>query len=183
MIIVVCFVCRSDVHSQQRWFYMGHHGEISVDQAHRGYTVATDAGSHHLMHRLACITAQGLSSVRFRVLCDVQLVIWAVSKPVCLCHYLQPVSLPLSRKLKFCCLQRVSAMSTHCSGNLLQTPALANLLVSGATDTSALRPSWTAPQNVWNLLAHTPSMHVRIHNWLMALVSWPSAHCDLTLCL
>ena len=34
---------KADVHSQQRWFYMGHGGEISVDQAHRGYTVSTDA--------------------------------------------------------------------------------------------------------------------------------------------
>jgi D-galacturonate reductase len=34
---------RSDVHSQQRFFYMGHQGEVTVDQAHRGYTVATDA--------------------------------------------------------------------------------------------------------------------------------------------
>lgn len=34
---------RADVHSQQRFFYMGHHGEVTVDQAHRGYTVATDA--------------------------------------------------------------------------------------------------------------------------------------------
>ena len=33
---------KSDVHSQQRFFYMGHEGEISIDQAHRGYTVATD---------------------------------------------------------------------------------------------------------------------------------------------
>jgi D-galacturonate reductase len=33
----------SDVHSQQRFFYMGHHGEVRVDQAHRGYTVSTDA--------------------------------------------------------------------------------------------------------------------------------------------
>ncbi len=33
----------SDVHSQQRFFYMGHEGEIRVDQAHRGYSVATDA--------------------------------------------------------------------------------------------------------------------------------------------
>ena len=33
---------KSDVHSQQRWFYMGTGGEITVDQAHRGYTVATD---------------------------------------------------------------------------------------------------------------------------------------------
>jgi D-galacturonate reductase len=32
----------SDVHSQQRFFYMGHHGEIQVDQAHRGYSSATD---------------------------------------------------------------------------------------------------------------------------------------------
>jgi D-galacturonate reductase len=37
---------KSDVHSQQRWFYMGASGEISVDQAHRGYTVATDASGY-----------------------------------------------------------------------------------------------------------------------------------------
>lgn len=34
---------QSDVHSQQRFFYVGHHGEIQVDQAHRGYTLANDA--------------------------------------------------------------------------------------------------------------------------------------------
>jgi D-galacturonate reductase len=34
---------KSDVHSQQRFFYMGTKGELNVDQAHRGYTVATDA--------------------------------------------------------------------------------------------------------------------------------------------
>jgi len=34
---------RSDVHSQQRFFYMGHQGEVTIDQAHRGYSVATDA--------------------------------------------------------------------------------------------------------------------------------------------
>ena len=34
---------KSDVHSQQRFFYMGAKGEVTVDQAHRGYTVATDA--------------------------------------------------------------------------------------------------------------------------------------------
>lgn len=33
---------KSDVHSQQRFFYMGTTGEINVDQAHRGCTVATD---------------------------------------------------------------------------------------------------------------------------------------------
>jgi len=32
----------SDVHSQQRFFYMGHKGEINIDQAHRGYTQSTD---------------------------------------------------------------------------------------------------------------------------------------------
>jgi D-galacturonate reductase len=35
---------KSDVHSQQRFFYMGTKGEINVDQAHRGCTVATDEG-------------------------------------------------------------------------------------------------------------------------------------------
>lgn len=34
---------KSDVHSQQRFFYMGHRGEICVDQAHRGYSTATDS--------------------------------------------------------------------------------------------------------------------------------------------
>jgi len=33
---------RADVHSQQRFFYMGTRGEITVDQAHRGYTQAKD---------------------------------------------------------------------------------------------------------------------------------------------
>ena len=36
----------SDVHSQQRFFYMGHDGEITVDQAHRGYSVATDESGY-----------------------------------------------------------------------------------------------------------------------------------------
>jgi len=34
----------SDVHSQQRFFYMGHEGEINIDQAHRGYTQSSDLG-------------------------------------------------------------------------------------------------------------------------------------------
>eukprot|EP00126_Sphaerothecum_destruens_P004185 Sdes_comp18041_c0_seq3m7381 len=33
---------RADVHSQQRFHYIGHKGELNVDQAHRGYTVADD---------------------------------------------------------------------------------------------------------------------------------------------
>merc|ERR1719251_179413 len=36
---------KADVHSQQRWFYMGQEGEVTVDQAHRGYTVAQDGQS------------------------------------------------------------------------------------------------------------------------------------------
>ena len=32
----------SDVHSQQRFFYMGHQGEVNIDQAHRGYGISTD---------------------------------------------------------------------------------------------------------------------------------------------
>ena len=34
---------KSDVHSQQRFFYMAASGEINVDQAHRGCTVSTDS--------------------------------------------------------------------------------------------------------------------------------------------
>ncbi|HUP78195.1 MAG TPA: Gfo/Idh/MocA family oxidoreductase, partial [Pirellula sp.] len=30
----------ADVHSQQRFFFMGHGGEINIDQAHRGYSFA-----------------------------------------------------------------------------------------------------------------------------------------------
>jgi len=33
---------KADVHSQQRFFYMGSKGEINVDQAHRGCTLAVD---------------------------------------------------------------------------------------------------------------------------------------------
>jgi len=33
---------KGDVHSQQRWFYMGQKGEVTTDQAHRGYTTAVD---------------------------------------------------------------------------------------------------------------------------------------------
>ncbi|GAB5561701.1 MAG: hypothetical protein SynsKO_33480 [Synoicihabitans sp.] len=36
----------SDVHSQQRFHYMGHAGEIQVDQAHRGYQMATDVDGY-----------------------------------------------------------------------------------------------------------------------------------------
>lgn len=33
---------KSDVHSQQRFHYMGHKGEVQIDQAHRGYFCGTD---------------------------------------------------------------------------------------------------------------------------------------------
>ncbi len=36
---------KADVHSQQRFFYMGHRGEINIDQAHRGYTISSDEKS------------------------------------------------------------------------------------------------------------------------------------------
>lgn len=35
---------KAEVHSQQRFFYMGHGGEVNVDQAHRGYGMAADVG-------------------------------------------------------------------------------------------------------------------------------------------
>lgn len=34
--------CKSDVHSQQRFFCLMENAEVTVDQAHRGYTVAED---------------------------------------------------------------------------------------------------------------------------------------------
>ncbi|QDU89783.1 putative oxidoreductase YdgJ [Pirellulimonas nuda] len=37
---------QSDVHSQQRFFYMGHKGELNIDQAHRGYALATDTAGY-----------------------------------------------------------------------------------------------------------------------------------------
>ncbi len=37
---------KSDVHSQQRFFYMGHQGELQIDQAHRGYTTSTVPGGY-----------------------------------------------------------------------------------------------------------------------------------------
>merc|ERR1712157_596703 len=41
---------KSDVHSQQRFFCLMEKAEVTVDQAHRGYTVAEDGvgfGSHN----------------------------------------------------------------------------------------------------------------------------------------
>lgn len=43
---------KSDVHSQQRFFYMGHKGEINVDQGHRGYNMADDAGGYKSVNPL-----------------------------------------------------------------------------------------------------------------------------------
>jgi len=37
---------KSDVHSQQRFYYLGQKGEVTIDQAHRGYSLATDAGGY-----------------------------------------------------------------------------------------------------------------------------------------
>lgn len=43
---------KSDVHSQQRFFYMGSKGEIRVDQAHRGCSVATDETGYQSVNPL-----------------------------------------------------------------------------------------------------------------------------------
>ncbi len=37
-----CVAPKSDVHSQQKFFYLGQSGEINIDQAHRGYTLSRD---------------------------------------------------------------------------------------------------------------------------------------------
>jgi len=36
-------IARGDVHTQQHFYYMGHAGEIKIDQAHRGYYLTTDS--------------------------------------------------------------------------------------------------------------------------------------------
>jgi D-galacturonate reductase len=43
---------KSDVHSQQRFFYMGHKGEITIDQAHRGYHMADDNSGYKSVNPL-----------------------------------------------------------------------------------------------------------------------------------
>ena len=43
---------KSEVHSQQRFFYMGHDGELQVDQAHRGYSTATVAQGYASLNPL-----------------------------------------------------------------------------------------------------------------------------------
>lgn len=43
---------KSDVHSQQRFFYMGQKGEINVDQAHRGYNMAADGEGYRSVNPL-----------------------------------------------------------------------------------------------------------------------------------
>jgi D-galacturonate reductase len=43
---------KADVHSQQRFFYMGHLGEVNIDQAHRGYTLASDAAGYSSLNPL-----------------------------------------------------------------------------------------------------------------------------------
>ncbi|UJR37077.1 hypothetical protein I4U23_029781 [Adineta vaga] len=37
---------KSDTHTQQKFFYVGHHGEVNIDQAHRGYTLASDTNGY-----------------------------------------------------------------------------------------------------------------------------------------
>lgn len=50
---------KADVHSQQRFHCMGHTGEVVVDQAHRGYTVTTDAAGFASVNPLYMSYAPG----------------------------------------------------------------------------------------------------------------------------
>jgi D-galacturonate reductase len=43
---------KSDVHSQQHFFYLGHEGELQVDQAHRGYHTATTSEGYASLNPL-----------------------------------------------------------------------------------------------------------------------------------
>ncbi|CAI5948541.1 unnamed protein product [Closterium sp. NIES-64] len=42
----------SDCHTQQYFHYMGHQGEVRVDQAHRGFTMSTDAAGFATLNPL-----------------------------------------------------------------------------------------------------------------------------------
>ncbi|CAI5470576.1 unnamed protein product [Closterium sp. Yama58-4] len=42
----------SDCHTQQHFHYMGHQGEVRVDQAHRGFTMSTDAAGFATLNPL-----------------------------------------------------------------------------------------------------------------------------------
>jgi len=37
---------KTDVHSEQRFFYMGHKGQAKIDQCHRGFFLSTDEDGH-----------------------------------------------------------------------------------------------------------------------------------------
>jgi len=37
---------KTDVHTQQKFYYLGQKGEVSVDQAHRGYTASSDEAGY-----------------------------------------------------------------------------------------------------------------------------------------
>jgi len=41
-----------DVHSQQRFFYMAHGGELTIDQAHRGFNMSTDGTGYQSVNPL-----------------------------------------------------------------------------------------------------------------------------------
>ncbi|GAX83835.1 hypothetical protein CEUSTIGMA_g11259.t1 [Chlamydomonas eustigma] len=43
---------RADAHTQQHFHYMGSNGEVRVDQAHRGYSQATDCGGYSSLNPL-----------------------------------------------------------------------------------------------------------------------------------
>lgn len=43
---------KSDVHSQQRFFYMSHSGEVNIDQAHRGYNMSDDSSGYRSVNPL-----------------------------------------------------------------------------------------------------------------------------------
>merc|ERR1711957_753257 len=42
----------TDVHSEQQFFYMGHKGQMKLDQAHRGFQLSTDEEGYKNMNPL-----------------------------------------------------------------------------------------------------------------------------------
>lgn len=80
---------KSDVHSQQRFHFMSHGGEVTVDQAHRGYSVATDADGYGSANVSRCWVSFFLTCLSVCVgVCALCLHAW-VCVGVCVCAHLR----------------------------------------------------------------------------------------------
>lgn len=72
---------KAEVHSQQRFSYMGHTGEMRVDQAHRGYELATDDGGYASVNPLYSELKVNVKRLKNLILTSFSLVLQCVILP------------------------------------------------------------------------------------------------------